>query len=99
MSRAATLEIVELYRTFIIKFIDAFRIEIILVREVRALGFTPMQNPKMRALFGGPFPCVALVHKVRVVREVRVMDLALLKGKHAYNFCLILSFAIIEKKS
>ena len=48
MSRAATLEIVELYRAFIIEFIDTFRIEITQVRKVRTLGLTPMQNPKRR---------------------------------------------------
>ena len=77
MSRTATLVIIELHCAFIIEYNDAFKIEIILVRKVLTLGFVPMQIPKMRTFFGGPFPCVALVREVRVVREVSIIDLAL----------------------
>ena len=75
MLRTATSE---LYCAFIIEFIDTFRVKLIEVREVRALGFAPMENPKMGTLFDRPFSCLALV---------RVIDLALWRGHLGTLLC------------
>ena len=46
-----------------------------------------MQNPKTRALFGGPFPCMALVGEVRVVCVIDLAHLVLaIRPKHALTF-------------